>query len=129
MMPPDNLDANGEFELPGANRLHDGRAWCILAIWGGLIAAVLGLQEVAAYMFGHGYWSPRYTSTIEWVQWHLPFAAILVISVAFLFGLRWLVPAKRVRNFARICGIILALLGLIVSAGISMIHPIVVELD
>ena len=99
------------------------RRWWMLALWAGLLVAVLVVQRTTAHSFDHGYWTPRGPTDptrAELLWYRLPIGAILLLAVVFLVGLRWWVPERGTRGILRAWGILFSFVSILVSIGMSL---------
>ena len=99
------------------------RRYWWLALWGGLLLAVLVVQRATAHSFERIDLMPDGTAVttdaeVLWVQ--LPLVAIVVVAAAFLVGLGWLVPEKGSRGVIRAWGFLLSFLSLVASFVMSV---------
>jgi len=105
------------------------KRWWWLRLWVGCILTILAAQKFTAHSFEHGHWTPSgFTepTAIELLWYRLPLCFLVLLGVVFFVGLRWCVPEKGTRAFIRIFGILLTLLGLVMSLGISLWYHIFV---
>jgi hypothetical protein len=99
------------------------RRWWWFFLWVSLQVTVLVVQRSMVFSFPTGYWTPNgFTdSTPEELLWYrLPIAGILLLAVIFVLGLRWWVPEKGTRGILRAWGLLLTLVSIAISIGMSL---------
>lgn len=99
------------------------KRWLLLAIWVGLILAIVATQWLTRFSFEHGYWEGgglTEPTTVELLWYWLPLFLIVVLAVVFLVGLRWWVPERATRGMIRVWGIVPTFAGLLASCCISL---------